>query len=246
MLGCARSVIVIGIRLPDTTFDTAKVTTSETVGPFAFAMYESLRLLGDCACRILRSLQQAGYRAVLTSDLGGLASLTVSPRGLLPDMRANRFAALLAGLGCIGLHGCALTLEYGVRQRFMAIVTDCRLPDDPLCETPEPCSRCDKACLTACPTGAIRGESTEIELQGVPFRIPRVHDLACDWAKRYGLSGEAGPRYLGLDVDVPPPAEPQAQDVAAAAASVNWGVQKRLLSVAEECVRLCPAHRLGR
>jgi len=241
----AKTVIVLGLRLPDTSFDTAKVTPAETVGPFAFAMYESLLLLGDCAARLVKALQHSGYRAVLATDMEGLASWTVSPRGRLPDLRANRFSALLAGLGQLGLHGYVLTPQYGVRQRFMTVVTDCPLPPDPLPTTPAVCRWCEQPCRRACPTQAITSEVVEIAVEGARFCIPRVQDLACDWAKLYALSGEEGPRYLGLAVDVPIPSAPDARAVAEAVAEAEWGVQKRLLAVAEECVRVCPAHRLG-
>ncbi|MBN2308900.1 MAG: hypothetical protein JXR94_08025 [Candidatus Hydrogenedentes bacterium] len=244
-LAGAQSVIVLGLHFPDTVLDTAKVTPAETTGPFAFVMYESLRLLSDAAMQVVKRLKDTGYRAVLATDLTGLASQAANPRGRQVDLRGNRFAAVLAGLGTIGLHGHVLTPEFGVRQRFLAIVTDCPIPDSPLCTAPSACAACDKDCLDACPTRAIQGDTVPLTVGGVQFDVPRVAGLACDWAKLYGLSGEAGAKYLGLGVDVPVPDAPSGADVAKAAASAEFGVQKRLLSLAEECVRVCPAHKAG-
>ena len=159
-------------------------------------------------------------------------------------MRANAHAALLAGLAYPGVPGHPITPEYGVRQRFVAIVTDCALPDDALLDVPSACERCEKPCIAACPTGAIAGKGRALRIEGSKFRLGAVDCFACDWAKRYCLSGREGPAYMGLDVDVPLPDERSADAIAKAVSQVDWGAQKRHLNVAEECLRVCPAHRI--
>ena len=240
-LAGAKSVIVLGLHFPDAALDTAKTTPAETVGPFAFAQYETLCLLGDMACKVAKRLSDAGYRASVTSDLTGLASTVKSSRGMLPDMRANLFPAVLAGLAYPGVHGHPLTREYGVRQRFIAIVADCVLPSDPLYDGPVECAMCGEPCVEACPTRAISQSRLALKLEGREFALPMIDAFACDWAKRYGLSGEEGPAYLGLDTDLPVPEERTAEALARAVSSVQWGVQKRHLNIAEECLRVCPA-----
>ena len=242
-LAGARSVIVLGVHFPHTPLDLAKVTPAETVGPYTFVRYEAQRLAGDAAFRVVQALHHAGRRAVLSWDLTGLASEVSSCRGMLPDMRANGHAALLAGLAVIGLNGCPITPEHGVRQVFIAIVTDWALPDDGLPEAPAPCQACPKPCLSACPTAALGGETVSLELEGRTFDLPRIDAFACDWAQRYGLAGEEGPKYCGLETDVPLPAERTAEALAEALRSVHWGVQKRFCNIAEECLRACPAGR---
>lgn len=237
----ARSVVVLGLHFPHAALDTAKVTPAETVGPFAFVQYETLNLLGDLALKVVRELNECGHHATFTFDLAGLASRTKNSRGMLPDMRANRFAAILAGLAHIGLHGHPLTAEHGVRQRFVAIVTDCELHSDPLLRPQSTCDHCKKPCLIACPTSALGQKSLTFRLEEREFRLPLVDCYACDWAKRYCLSGVEGPAYWGMDLDVPLPQTKQAEDAAQALASVKWGVQKRHLNIAEECLRVCPA-----
>jgi len=242
----ARSVIVLGMRFPDAALDTAKVTPAETIGPFAFAQFETLNLLGDVAFHVVRRLERSGWRATIANDLTGRASKVRSSRGLLPDMRANADAALLAGLAYVGVHGHPITPQHGVRQRFVAIVTDCPLPGDPLLRTQPACARCEHPCVSACPTCALNGHGRTVTLEGVDFDLGAVDGFACDWAKRYCLSGREGPAYMGLDVDVPVPESRTAQAVAEAVCDVDWGAQKRHLNVAEECLRVCPAHRIHR
>ena len=237
----AKSVIVLGMHFPDAALDTAETTPAETVGPFTFARYEAQRLLGDAAFRVIQRLNDSGYLATLTYDLTGLASKVHSSRGMLPDMRANRFAAMLSGLAFIGVHGCPITAEFGVRQVFVAIVTDCPLPDDPLYDGRIDCNNCEKPCIAACPTSAISSEPFVIQLEGKTIEIGNVDCFACDWAKRYCLSSQAGPKYCGLDVDAPIPQDRSSLAVAAAVSKVNWGVQKRHCNIAEECLRVCPA-----
>ena len=85
--------------LVDKMLDMAKVTHAETVGPYAYSQFESLFLLGDIAFNVVKYLERKGHKAFVSYDTGGLASGVRSSRGTLPDLKANRFAAVLAGLG---------------------------------------------------------------------------------------------------------------------------------------------------
>lgn len=237
----AKSVIVLGLHFPDSALDIAKVTPAETVGPFAFVEYEALRLLGDQAYRIIRWLNDAGYRANITYDLAGLASTVMSCRGMLPDMRANLFAALLSGLAYQGEHGYPITDEYGVRQRWLAIVTDMPLPNDPLYQGQVACEGCSAPCLAACPTRAIHAERIDLPFEGTSVTLYKSDGFQCDWAKTYALSGEEGPSYHGVEVDFPVPQAKTAESLISAVSRANFGVQKRLMNVCEECLRVCVA-----
>ncbi|MBN1444540.1 MAG: hypothetical protein JW957_00335 [Candidatus Omnitrophica bacterium] len=236
----ARSVIVLGLHFPDSALDTAKVTPAETVGPYAFVQYESLRLLKDAALKVVRHLKSHGYRAVFTADMTGLASITHNPREVTPDMRANLYPAMLAGLAYPGLHGCPITEKFGVRQRFLAIVTDCPLENDPLYAGEYACSECGKPCISHCPTKALKEEFSEITVEGKKFRLPSIDNYACEWAKRYVLSGKEGPEYYGLKSDTPVPEKKNAEAIVKAVNKIDWGVQKRLMSICEECIKVCP------
>ena len=242
-LAGAKSVIVLGLHFPDASLDTAKVTPAETTGPFAFAQYETLNLLRDAAFRLAKALDRAGFRATVTDDLTGLASSVRNSRGLVPDMRSCADAAMLAGLAQIGVHGYPLTERFGVRQRFVAVVTDLALKADPLPDFARACDSCDRRCAGACPTCAIRTGRRELRLEGRRFPWPVVDGFACDWAKRYALSGPEGPVFWTLDSDRSLPKKRTGEAVADAMTSVRWGIQKRHVNIAEECLRVCPAGR---
>ena len=239
----AKSVIVLGLHFPDSTVDTAKTTPAETIGPYAFVQAETLALLGDTAFRIVQQLKSRGFRATFTSDLTGLASKNVSSRGLLPDMRANLFPAVLAGLAYPGIHGTPITEQYGTRQRFMAIVSDCPLPEDSLYRKSTACSTCPKPCLKACPVSAIKKTQTSICVDKTCFGLNDIDCFACDWAKRYGLVEAEGPGYFGVRINVPVPKKRTGAAIVAATESAARGVQKRHINIMEECIRVCPAHR---
>jgi ferredoxin len=243
-LAGAKSVIVLGLHFPHAALDTAKVTPAETTGPFAFVQYETLFRLRDMAYEIARRLSAAGFHATFVDDLMGTASQVKNSRGMITDMRANGFAALLAGLAQIGVHGYPMSREFGVRQRFIAVVTDCPLPSDPLPEWQRNCKTCSRPCIRACPTAALAVGKDVLRLEGKSFPLPAVDGFACDWAKRYGLSGPEGPQYWGVDSDRPLPAERSAGKVAEAVSRVKWGIQKRHINIAEECLRVCPARGL--
>ena len=56
-------------------------------------------------------------------------------------------------------------------------------------------------------------------------------------------SGKEGATYHGVDVDFPVPAQRDTEGLIDALSAAEWGVQKRLLNICEECLRVCPAHR---
>ncbi len=74
----------------------------------------------------------------------------------------ERQAAMLSGLGALGKNGLIINKKYGSYVFIGDVVTDippdelgCNAPKDPV-----PCEGCGR-CLKACPTGVLRGESTE-------------------------------------------------------------------------------------
>lgn len=237
----ARSVIVIGLHFPHSVLDYAKVTPAETTGPYVFSQVETITTLKDIGVKIIKYLNFCGYKGVMTPDLTGLASQVLTKsRGNIPDMSANLYPALLAGLAYPGLHGYPITERYGTRQRFLAIVTDCPLENDPLPLMKYACEKCEKFCISFCPTKAITKKTVKIKVEGREFYIPLIDDFSCDWAKRYGLSGDEGLKYYGIKTDIPVPKNKKIEEVVKAINNVNWGVQKRHANVCEECIRVCP------
>ncbi len=240
----AKSVIVIGIHFPDASLDTAKITPSETVGPYAFSQFETLNLLTDTAYKIIKKLNDCGYKGVFSYDLTGTASYVLSSRGLLPDARANSFASLLSGLSYIGKNGVPITREFGQRQKFLSIITDFYFDNDPLYDGENYCKNCD-ICIKNCPTEAIKGKAKKIKIENKEFEIPEIDSFSCDLAKRYGLVGKEGPEYMGIDVNFKVPEREKIKKLCENLMKVKWGVQKRHINICEECIRICPIKKGG-
>lgn len=242
----AQSVIVIGMHFPDDSLDTAKVTPSETIGPYVFAKYETLLLLRHSALAVARLLRNAGYKADIFNDLTGFSSSDKTSRGKQPDMRSNLIPAILAGLAYPGYHGVPITPEFGIRQRFIAIVTDCPLKNDPLFTGPFECNECNMPCIKECPTHALSQSIKTFSLEGIEYPEPNINSFHCDWARRYGLSSKEGIATWGIESDREIPKEKSGEEIAKALSSVKWGIQKRHINTIEECIRTCPAGRKKR
>jgi len=160
---------------------------------------------------------------------------------LSPDATANSYVAIAAGLGEMGLHGIALTPEYGARQRFLAIITDAPLQQDSLYQGPALCQKCEK-CIQACPVSALHSEKRVlIEIEGKTFESASLNRLRCDWAKRYGLVGEAGPKYFGSKTDFSPPKKITPESLSEALKKRD-SLQKERISIVERCLKACPSH----
>ena len=70
-----------------------------------------------------------------------------------------RQAAVVCGLGSVGLGGFILTPEFGPLARFAFILTDAPLQTDPPHAASSLCDRCG-ACASACPGQAINPHAT--------------------------------------------------------------------------------------
>ena len=235
-----KSAIVIGLHFPYASLYTAKVIPTETVGPYAFAQYESLRLLADIALDVVKFIEDKEYHAAITYNFYEPASFVTSSRGILPDIRSIRFAVILAGLGYIADNGCPMTEKYGLCQRFICVVTDYPFSNDPLYQGEFACKNCNHPCIKACPMKAIEEKKIPFEIEGKEFIYPKINTMYCNWAKRYALNGEAGPAYYGVNMPLFPKGEITPEKVASAVSKVQWGVQKRHINICEECIRTCP------
>ncbi len=232
----ARSVIVLGMAYPAKTLDRAGAEPADAVGPYAFAHYQVTRDIGIDALNVARELDRRGFRATVTWDVTGVGSKTQNPRFATPDIFAGRIEAAAAGLAVIGRGGFAITPDYGVRVRWVAIVTDAEIePSDPL-EGFDPCEGCEAPCIAACPVRALSATDEEC----VGERCWAARDLLrCDWAKRYALVGDEGPRYMGSTTDVPPPdGEITAEDIAEAVRRRD-PIQRHLDCILEPCLKAC-------
>ncbi len=240
-LGGAKSVLVLGVRMHKEVFRWATRPPAEAVGPYAFQTYESNCIATLLGFRLIKRLQEFGFAGVMSLDVTGTDSLTANPRGPQHDLFANRFAALAAGLGCLTTSGRLATPQFGLRQRFVAIVTDAPLTASPLAPpaAPPACDSCPRHCITNCPSQAITSRRVSVSCEGRTWAFNHKDPLRCDWVKRYALMADSGFKYLGSTVDIAPP-ETITADALAAALKRHDPIKKYRPAVAEPCVIHCP------
>lgn len=240
----AKSVVVMGVRLPKASVTGTGTTPAQAIGPYVFAQYESQRILELVSLQIVRDLQRLGYKAVAVKDLMGTASTVGTPRGEESDIFCSRFAAIAAGLGTLGQGGFVITPQFGTNIRFMAVVTDADLKQDNLNLDASLRAECDKGCrkcIEACSVQAHR-KPVEISFEGRKISFTPVKQTHCDWAKRYALVNEEGFKYIGSQVNITPPATITASDLAEALKQHDPITKFRPCS-AEMCAVACPLAR---
>ena len=239
----ATSVLVLGLRYHREVLRWATRPPAEAVGPYAFQTYVTHWLGTILGYRLVQALRDLGYQAVIATDLTATDSLTANPRGPQPDLFANRFAGLAAGLGWIAASGHLTTPQFGIRQRCIAIVTNAPLSASPLrlpTAAQDCCAACaTKPCVTTCPSQALGTQLFPLSCEGQAFAFPAIDPKRCDWCKRYALDGNCGFRYLGSPVDIPAPTEITAAALADGLRQHD-PIKKYRPVVAEPCVINCP------
>ncbi|OGV48608.1 MAG: hypothetical protein A2017_21095 [Lentisphaerae bacterium GWF2_44_16] len=239
----AKSVLVIGLRLPRQTVDITARTPAEAVGPYAFASYQSGRLLSMMAWRATRLLEEMGHSAAWTMDITGIGSFSGNPRGEVPDIFCNSIAAAAAGLGRISKGGFAVTPEYGANMRFVAIVTDADLESDETLKDASVISECEKCnrCIKACPANAF-SKNIKVPIDGIVEEFTQINHQRCDWAKRYTLVASEGSKYQGWDIDIPVPEKITAKNLSDAIRQ-HPVIKRHLQCNFEQCALSCPYSR---
>ena len=236
----AKSVILLGIHYPETGANRAGKPPAEAVGPYVFSQYEVNRLIGHAGFSIVRMLHSMGYRALMTYNLTGAGSVVGSPRGPFSDATCNALEAVTAGLGKLAYNGAVETPQFGIHQRFIAVVTDAELaPDKAQGGEAATCAGCGQ-CLTACPTCALRKEAmTDIQVAGATIHYLPVDANRCDWASKYALISEEGNAYIGNFTDVPCPDHVTPENLKAALEQQDSVFKYRPVT-GEKCIVVCP------
>lgn len=243
LLRDAKSVIVMGIHYPETPAARVGQPPAESVGPYVFTQYEVNRLTGHLAYSICRKLNALGYEAVYSHNLTGAGSTVGSPRGQFNDATCNALEAVAAGLGKMTLNGSVATEQYGIHQRFVAIVTNADLEaDDVQSGLAEACAGCEQ-CLNACPTCALRKDRlTELDVAGKKVTYLPVDANRCDWATKFSLIAEEGNMYTGNFTDIPCPETITAENLADALHQQDPVFKFRPVT-GEKCIIRCPLNK---
>ena len=192
MIG-ARTAIVIGIPVPNSTLQTAP--------SIAYAhMYANINsMLDQSAQRIAMELMARGYDAMPLPRDGyhGIGGLRESASAFF----SHRHAAYLCGLGTFGVNNVIITPGNGPRIRWTTIITTAELPSGKPMEE-EVCIHCDR-CIKACPVDALSpGRYPEV-ITVKESCIDRAEILAKQKISPCGICLAACPVGLKKDSAVP-------------------------------------------
>jgi len=240
----AKSVIVLGYRVPQQSVEAMGRGPAEAIGPYSFAQHQSHRALNEIGLRMMKVLQGWGMKCSATYDLSGTGSWVANPRGQQPNLFCNRFAAVAAGLGTLTKGGFVNTDEFGPNVRFLAIVVDAVLEEDELADLEglrSECDGCDR-CLKGCSVNAFKKKTSSVRFGGKNLVFNPIEQTRCDWALRYGLVPAEGVVLTGSKSNAPIPAE-----VTAEALVDGMSKQDSILRIrpcaAEMCMMACPYAR---
>ena len=179
-----KSVIVVGKRVLRGALRGIEEGTNfgSTYGFFGRQVVED-NFLAQATYSLTCWIEEQGFEAVPIFGYGHDADMSfgipVADGKPAPNVIIDpEFTAQAAGLAEIGLGGFAITPEYGIRQRFAFILTDCELEADAVREK-SICGDC-KACMTMCPLGAY---TDSVSKRGVPGAECEVVDLDTSFCK---------------------------------------------------------------
>ncbi|MCF6174461.1 MAG: hypothetical protein L3J71_01705 [Victivallaceae bacterium] len=239
----AKSVIVLGVKIPHGSLETAARNPAEAVGSLMLSAFEANRQLKILAYKTSKILENAGYSAEYTHDLLGTASFNNGPQGETNDIFSNKFAAVAAGLGRISKCGFVVNKEYGANIRYVAIVTDAELEYDNITQDKTLTDACDNCelCLKACKTNAFE-QPIEIKIGEVVENFQTIKRVNCDWAKRHSLIGASGNEFQGWNVDVAVPEVITKENLKAAMENIPAVIKFRPCNM-EMCAMVCPYTR---
>ena len=235
----AKSVIVLGMPLLQTNVEITAVTPAKAVGPYVFTQYETIWQLKSLAWRLCGILERAGFRASITFDYHGTGSVSMNPRGEMPDYFCNTFPAIASGLGTLTDSGAVLNKEYGMNARYIAILTDAELPANEPATSPEyPCASCSGDCFAACPSLAF-GKKIQFTWLNRQLSYRKLDVNRCNWAKRYSLIGSEGSVYTGWKLDRPCP-KTITKELLDQALRQLPQIEKIRPCTFEQCILACP------
>ncbi|MGI6652880.1 MAG: hypothetical protein ACOX55_02035 [Christensenellales bacterium] len=241
ILPSAKSVLVMGLRYPAATVERAGKPPAESVGPYAFVQYHAYRELTYAAMRMVRRLQEQGYEAVLSHDVLNLGDFTGSPRGLHSAPINNTIEAVCAGIGQLTYNRNVYTPEYGINQRFIAVITNMDVTPDAVKpqHINKVCAAC-KQCVTACPTGAIDAKSpVSFAVDGQTATLLPIDRNRCRWASLYALSNKDGFEYNGSTTNIPIPDIIDVEGLNKALRQRD-PINKFRPIIVQSCVAVCP------
>lgn len=239
----AKAVIVIGLSMLNGSVDNVMQPPAYKGAHYGATVHKEMFYQNhEIALNVCKVLNANGYKAHITDDLLDISSVTYSFG--LPDIRANNIPALCAGLGVMGKNGQIINEKFGSKVRYVAIITDAELDENAMAEiTDLRCLNCDK-CIKACPAQALSNtELIRLEIEGKVCEFAALDRLRCDWAMRYGLMKEAGPKCLGSINDYPVPELITRQNLIETISGSDRLQISNFAPIVEKCMIDCPYNK---
>ncbi|MEW6547691.1 MAG: hypothetical protein AB1446_12385 [Bacillota bacterium] len=185
----ARSVVVIGLRIPLASVDAwKKLMKSYQVYGHGWLNFH----LSFMEYHLAQFLEDRGYHALPLSSLDPYYDMkTFMTEGL-----SNRHAAVAAGLGEFGWNNLFLSPRFGPRVRLTTTITSAPLEADPMYSGPPLClkQRCLK-CVEECPMQVFdRQDGIQVTIAGRAFEMSRLdgeRKYLCRWCE-HGLTRRGG------------------------------------------------------
>jgi len=192
----AKTVVVMGIHHPDACIELGGETHPQEIGPYSVQYLMNSRL-DEMAYRLATFLEKQGSGAIpiASSNIWRYNQYKDLQAVFAPDI-SHIYMAVAAGLADMGYNGLALTPQYGARNRFVTVITDAEIEEDPLIPPGTVCDNC-MLCRTHCPTAALSKEidgDKILKIADREYRFPNKNLWRCAWGEHFDLD---------LDLDIP-------------------------------------------
>ena len=192
----AQTVIVMGIHHPDACIELGGERHPQESGPYT-VQYMMNERLDEMAYRLSTFIEESGYGVmpVASTNIWRYNTYKDLDAIFAPDI-SNIYMAVVAGLADIGYQGLALSPEYGARSRYITVITDAVLGEDPLIPPGSVCDQC-MLCRTHCPTQALSKEidgEKVLKIGEYEYRFPNKNLWRCAWGEHFDLD---------LDLEIP-------------------------------------------
>jgi epoxyqueuosine reductase QueG len=177
---------VIGMRLSRPVLDTVTVAPTWTY----YHHYRMVNIALDQAALLLAgSSRRSGFRAL------PVPASQILDWDRLHAHLSHRAMGEMAGLGWRGRNNLLVNPRYGSMVRYTTVLTDMALPDRGAAEESSGCGAC-RACIGACPVGAIHDDPDEFELDRCTAQLRRfsreekLNAMICGLCVRVCRGGE--------------------------------------------------------
>jgi epoxyqueuosine reductase len=236
----ARSVIVMGVRLPQGAVQAVFRSYEDGLrhvqciyGAHGYSLTPNYHLI-FASYRMSRFLEK---KDILTTPLPSGPGAGGAPF-------SHRHAAVAAGLGELGWSGLFMTPEVGPRVRLVSVLTKAELEPNPLYQGPKVCQK-EKCliCVKMCPVHAIsETKSRQAVIGGRTYEYTHTDIIKCQYSTEGLIKKSHGMK------DIPMPENPTIDDLWKAREQIDPRQIKEAILPADrpswfcgKCLAYCPA-----